>query len=676
MISRDTPILELNNVFHSGQVESGTWLQRIMGSVKTGLILKDISLEIHRGEVLAILGSKGSGKRALLDVISRRTEGGDMSEATTRGQIHLGGSVLTRKLFQERCAYVTRRCDLLPGLNVRQTLEYAASLTIGSKEASGQGRSSRVRQVMADLALTQSANRSVNDITRCERRRLEIGVQLVKDPVLLLLDEPTRDLDPLGAYLVSSMVSADARRNGRAVALTAETPRSDVFPFLHRVALLCLGDLLYAGPVSSATISGSPNADSQMRRHHLLTYFADIGFPCPRMENPLMYYLCLSTVDRRSRERFLESNHQIAALVDKFKAEGAPYRKAFGFDTDETLAGGPMGMGVPPPPLPPPFSQPGTVRVAKALVSRQISSILNFRLSGLGQLCLRVLSLPLFFLLLWLFYSGREAYQRTYVSTNGLIFNFLAGCYFISIFSTVCTFPVYRTRYFQECQEGLYGGWLFHLAYSVGSLPFTIVATLASSRIAVEVSGLTSYESWLYLWGIFFACHVVAEQQTLAFMRVQHCSLSAASNSLLTSSIYLILGSGTLRSLKALPEWLFYLTYATQPRYAGSLLAGQLFSVNPHAIPNCTAVPPLLPPGPTYSNIGVSQREPIHQALVISCGYDGLSYLTERYGDSVAASPPSFDLGISMAFAAGVTVFVGILFLLPLPAVVKSKFRE
>lgn len=43
-----------------------------------------------------------------------------------------------------------------------------------------------------------------------------------------------------------------------------------------------------------------------------------------------MYYLCLSTVDRRSRERFIESNNQIASLVEKFKLEGGAYRKYVG----------------------------------------------------------------------------------------------------------------------------------------------------------------------------------------------------------------------------------------------------------------------------------------------------------------------------------------------------------
>jgi hypothetical protein len=62
----------------------------------------------------------------------------------------------------------------------------------------------------------------------------------------------------------------------------------------------------------------------------MLDYFSKIGFPCPEVENPLMYYLCLATVDRRSHERFIESNNQIGLLVEKFKMEGNSFRKAGG----------------------------------------------------------------------------------------------------------------------------------------------------------------------------------------------------------------------------------------------------------------------------------------------------------------------------------------------------------
>lgn len=99
-------------------MEPGSCTQRLLGTIKTGVILKDVSLTVQSGEVLAVLGSKGSGKKALLDVISRRVQG------PTRGQILLNNQPMSLALFQQRCGYVTHKCDLLPGLSVEQTLFY------------------------------------------------------------------------------------------------------------------------------------------------------------------------------------------------------------------------------------------------------------------------------------------------------------------------------------------------------------------------------------------------------------------------------------------------------------------------------------------------------------------------------------------------------------------------
>lgn len=143
-------------------------------------------------------------------------------------------------------------------------------------------KSSKVRQVLADLALSQVANKRVEYLNISEKRRLAIGVQLVRDPVMLLLDEPTQALDPLSAYLLISILSNTAKKSGCGILLSLEKPRSDVFPFLDRALFLCLGGVVYSGGTRA-----------------MLEYFHGIGFPCPQLENPLMYYLCLSTVDRR-----------------------------------------------------------------------------------------------------------------------------------------------------------------------------------------------------------------------------------------------------------------------------------------------------------------------------------------------------------------------------------------
>ena len=136
-----------------------------------------------------MLGSKGSGKRALLEVISRRAQG------PTRGQILLNGVPMSMRLFQESCGYVTQKCDLLDGLSVEATLMYAASISLGRK-VSSYVKTARVKQVcllliscstltssiqvLADLALTNLANHSVETLTKAEYRRLVIGVQLVR----------------------------------------------------------------------------------------------------------------------------------------------------------------------------------------------------------------------------------------------------------------------------------------------------------------------------------------------------------------------------------------------------------------------------------------------------------------------------------------------------------------
>ena len=73
-------------------------------------------------------------------------------------------------------------------------------------------KTARVKQVLADLALSPVAGHQVETLSQSEYRRLAIGVQLVRDPVVLLLDEPTWDLDPLNTYFVISILANHAKK--------------------------------------------------------------------------------------------------------------------------------------------------------------------------------------------------------------------------------------------------------------------------------------------------------------------------------------------------------------------------------------------------------------------------------------------------------------------------------
>uniref|UniRef100_A0A1Y1MH93 ABC transporter domain-containing protein n=1 Tax=Photinus pyralis TaxID=7054 RepID=A0A1Y1MH93_PHOPY len=645
MIASDY-VLELCNVFYTGQVEPSTCMQRVMGSVKTGIILKDVSLTVQSGEVLAVLGSKGSGKKALLDVISRRVQG------PTRGQILLNSQPMSISLFQQRCGYVSHKCDLIPGLSVQETLYFTPT------KVSGYTKKTKVKQVMADLALSQMANRCTEYLTQSEYRRLIIGVQLIKDPIILLLDEPTLDLDPLNTYLVISILSNAAKKYGTAIILTMEKPRSDVFPFLERVLYLCLGDVVYMGGT-----------------RQMLEYFNAIGFPCPQLENPLMYYLCLSTVDRRSRERFVESNHQITALVEKFKMEGNAYNKGALSHTLER-GNGMVGHNNKIPLL---QGRPSSFYVGWILYMRLLVATVSVRKAGLKQLFLRLFFVPLYFFILWCFYNDIKKYQHTFITRNGFIFNVLAGVSFLGIINTVLIYPAYRTRYYQESQEGLYGGTLFLITYNFVSIPFSFVSILAASVIVYPLVApiandpLQDFLFVLVLW----ACYIFTEQQTMALLMIVKDYLTAAILSIYITSLCLALSSGILRSMKGLPEWLYYLTYATQTRYAAAFLSRQVF-----------LAPELHDPLPydahrNCSSMGLIETSNVNGLTNAFCRYaSGQAFLTERYAREntelifSGILDVETNIGACFGFAFGIVIFNMFLYLIPLPAFVKAKFRE
>uniref|UniRef100_A0A146KX20 ATP-binding cassette sub-family G member 5 n=1 Tax=Lygus hesperus TaxID=30085 RepID=A0A146KX20_LYGHE len=608
MVASDL-VLELRNIFHSGQVEPSSWMQRLFGSVETGLILKDITLEIKPGEVFAVLGSKGSGKRALLDVISRRAQG------ATRGQILFEGNPLTLSLFQRLCGYVTHRTDLIPSLTTEQTLYYTANLCSGEKVCR-YTCSTRVRQMLGDLALNQVAQHSVGSLNASQLRRLVIGVQLIKDPVLLLLDEPTAGLDPLSTYLIISILSSYARRRGRAVILTMEKPRSDVFPFLDRAAFLCLGDILYTGPTRL-----------------MLEYFNSIGFPCPTTENPLMYYLCLSTVDRRSRERFLESHTQILELVDKFKSVGNAYASHSHVQAPSLTKSHLRSV------------KPSCFQLSTTLYQRLLASTFNITPFGLSHMFLRLALFPIYSLLIFLIYFNVVA-NDNHINQSGLMLLSLFGTYITSAVTTALTFGVFRTRYYQEAQEGIYSGPLFLIVYLLFSIPFTLATVAAGSRILFQITGLTTVEDWAVFGGVLWGSYLLSEQQTIALLMVLKREFNAIITSVYLCLLYLVLGSGILRSYGGMPEWLLYSGYATQTHYASLSLADRLFPGLP--LSNCSSV----------------------QLSALGCKASENHILSHR------STSPSWDPALSLGLSSAFVLSTLVIYLMPLPAFVKAKFRQ
>ncbi len=153
-------------------------------------ILDDVSFSVERGWLVAVMGPTGAGKTSLV-----RTLTGDLSLET--GEIRLDGQDLasSEPNVCRRVGYVPQE-DLLYGqLRLRRTLEYKASLRLPRSTRPAQ-RSRRVRVVLAELDLERQAGLAIAALSGGQRKRANLAVELLAQPDVLVLDEPTTGLDP------------------------------------------------------------------------------------------------------------------------------------------------------------------------------------------------------------------------------------------------------------------------------------------------------------------------------------------------------------------------------------------------------------------------------------------------------------------------------------------------
>lgn len=91
--------------------------------------------------------------------------------------------------------------------------------------------------------------------------------------VLVVIDDPIRDLDALSAYQFMTSLQAHVRKHARMAVVSMKCPRSDIYQLLTQVTLLFYGEVMYSGPTKQ-----------------MPSYFSQLGYRCPINENPAVYY--------------------------------------------------------------------------------------------------------------------------------------------------------------------------------------------------------------------------------------------------------------------------------------------------------------------------------------------------------------------------------------------------
>ncbi|KAJ8477155.1 hypothetical protein OPV22_020882 [Ensete ventricosum] len=224
-------------------------------------ILRDVSLTALPGEILAIVGPSGAGKSTLLDVLAARI-------APTAGYLRLNSSPLHPASFRRLSAHVPQHDTSLPLLTVSETFAFTAHLLLPRGHASA-----IIASLLADLRLSRVAHtRLSGNLSGGERRRVSIGLSLLRDPSVLLLDEPTSGLDSLSAHLVLQSLRSVAASRCTTVVLSIHQPSSRLLSSIDSLLLLSNGSVIHHGSLSS-----------------LDRFLLFSGFSAPSQLNPLEY---------------------------------------------------------------------------------------------------------------------------------------------------------------------------------------------------------------------------------------------------------------------------------------------------------------------------------------------------------------------------------------------------
>jgi putative ABC transport system ATP-binding protein len=185
--------------------------------------VREVSLTVHRGEVVLIIGPNGSGKTTLLSML-----GGLMRP--TRGTIHLGDRALHElddaALTDYRLrhvGFIFQSFRLLDVLSVRENVQLVIEM------ASGRGLSARQRaeEMLAHVDALHLAERSPRVLSGGEKQRVAIARALANQPDLILADEPTGSLDSAAGESVIQLLTATARAEGRGVVIVSHDTRID-----------------------------------------------------------------------------------------------------------------------------------------------------------------------------------------------------------------------------------------------------------------------------------------------------------------------------------------------------------------------------------------------------------------------------------------------------------------
>jgi putative ABC transport system ATP-binding protein len=200
--------------------------------------LRDVSLDLHAGQVTLLMGPSGSGKTTLLAVLSGLLRP-DAGQVIALGQDLWRLPETRREEFRLRhSGFIFQGCNLFPALTAWQQLEMVLCWGLGMTAAAARPR---VAAMLELLGLGTKAKLRPHQLSGGEKQRVAIGRALIKEPAFCFADEPTSALDWERGEQVLNLLRRAAHERGTTVLIVAHDPR--IVPLADGVVQLQNGSL-------------------------------------------------------------------------------------------------------------------------------------------------------------------------------------------------------------------------------------------------------------------------------------------------------------------------------------------------------------------------------------------------------------------------------------------------
>ncbi|KAH7833592.1 hypothetical protein Vadar_007950 [Vaccinium darrowii] len=498
-------------------------------------LLCDITGVLRPGILTALLGVSGAGKTTLLDVLAGRKTSG-----TVEGDIRIGGYPKVQDTFARISGYCEQSDIHSPQITVGESIIYSAWLRL-HPEIDSKTKFEFVREVQEIIELDEIRDYlvgmpGVSGLSTEQRKRLTIAVELVANPSIIFMDEPTTGLDARAAAIVMRVVK-NVADTGRTIVCTIHQPSIDIFEtFDELVVLKTGGRIIYSGPLGQHStsvikyfedISGVPKI---INNYNLATWILEVTFSTAEAELGIDF----AQVYKNS---IIYQNNKALIITLSTPLDS----KELHFTTR--------------------FSQTGWGQFRSCLWKQHLSYWRSPSYNLMRFLFLLISSL-LFGILFW--DQGRK------LNNKQSLFSALGAMYsaalFLGIYNCMSVLPYVSTErsvLYREKFAGMYGSWAYALAQVTIEVPYLLAQAIVFSIITYPMIGYywSAYKVFWYFYAMFCTLLYFTYVGMMLVAMTRSFPLAAT----LQSLFYVLfnLFSGFLIPQPQIPGWWIWMYYLT-----------------------------------------------------------------------------------------------------------------